>query len=302
MFIKPSHPIYWLTAILLILISFQKFNLQKNNKPQIPKPEPAEMEFDIGEKTLINTINEISEILKQEKVNPDVLREGVESIIKDIPKFRISHVLFPENIKKIGLCENGYVFDISVFDEKANLLSKNSNINLSKFGSDKEFYNTLNEALTLSAVGQKIEIFANSNSDIPKFLVGKKVLDSNESALAMLTVKQITGKVNFNPKSVSSFLISEEKVKRKPKPKFFCKDEVVVSFSIYNSKGKILKKDIKQDLKLGKAITGKDLTLEYLILTSKDDKIDAIVPAKYFAEDKSLETVIIKGVISKKDV
>ena len=64
MFIKPSNPIYWLTAILLILISFQKFNLQKNNKPQIPKPEPAEMEFDVGEKSLINTINEISEILK----------------------------------------------------------------------------------------------------------------------------------------------------------------------------------------------------------------------------------------------
>jgi hypothetical protein len=302
MFIRPNNPIYWLAAILLIFVAFHKFNTQKNNRPQDQKPELSEIELDMSEKSLLNSINEIAEILKKEKVNTDVLLEEVKNIKKDSTRFRISHVSFPEKINQIGLCENGYVFDISVFDENANLLSKNTNINLSKFGSEKDFYNTLNEVFTLSAVGQKIEIFANLSSDFPKFLLGKKALAPNQSVLAMLTVKQITGKVNFDPKSISSFLISEEKAKRKPKPKFFCKDEIKINFSIYDSKGKILKKDIDQNFKLGKSVTGKDLILEYLALTSKDDKIDAIVPAKYFSEDKSLETVIIKGIISKKDV
>ena len=302
MFIKPSHPMFWIAGVLLLFVVFQKYDFQKKNRPKYKAPELPEIDISMTGDSILNGINEISEILKKEKVNTDVLKEGIKSATKDPTRFRISHVLFPENIKQIGLCENGYVFDISVFDENANLLSKNSNINLSKFGSEKDFYNTLNEVFTLSAVGQKIEIFANSSSDFPKSLLGKKGLDSTESVLAMLTVKQITGKVNFNPKSVSSFLISEEKVKRKPKPKFFCKDEIKINFSIYDSKGKILKKDVSQNLKLGKAITRKDLILEYLALTSKDDKIDAIVPAKYFSDDKSSETVLIKGIISKEDV
>ena len=297
MFIRKNSFFYFLGLAIFAWAAFKywgqiKQNTEQQNATQqeVKKPEVQEVQ----EKTIQIDVGNLQESIEAIREAVDVLEDAKAQAQASMPKFRSKYKNLIKSPTKIGMCGSDYTIDISVLDENGDLLFENKNLAVSSLKEDKVFYTTLVKMLILTPEKDTIEIFVSKLEFLPKlFLKNAKIL--NQAGFIIIKLKDITGNSTFNPSAIKSFVTANaESMKERGEFGFFCGDRIEAKYTLSNAKGiKIAEQKVK--LTLGKHLGRKDQILEYLILSSRESKIDAIVPAGPFLSKSNEEVIIIKG-------
>lgn len=297
MFIRKNSFFYFLGLAIFAWAAFKYWGqIQQNTAQQnasqqeIKKPEAPE----VKEKTIQIDVGNLQESIESIREAVDVLEDAKSQAQSSMPKFRSKHKNLIKSPTKIGMCGSDYTIDISVLDENGDLLFENKNLAVSSVKEDKVFYTTLIKMLILTPEKDTIEIFVSKLEFLPKlFLKNTKIL--NQSGFIIIKLKDIGGSSTFNPSAIKSFVTANaQSMKENGEFGFFCGDKIEAKYTLSNAKGKKIAEQ-KVKLTLGKHLGRKDQILEYLILNSRENKIDAIVPARPFLPKSNEQVIIIKG-------
>jgi hypothetical protein len=294
MFAKSNKPLFYACIAICFYSLIEFYFKNKDYKLTLPKKtevlEAPEQKLEIKSEGVIEAINQITNTLKEEREKTNAIK---------LPPFKTTFFSPQNKSSRVGLCSNSYKIDISLFTEEGDAIYSKNNLNISELKQSKELYSELNRALTLTSSGDRFEVFINSLGIMPAIMV-KNPDDAQKSGILKVQVKEVIGNLNFSPKEIKSFktIYPESTGVSREKSKFFCQDSITISYTFYNSKGDVIKEESLK-FTLGKPKSQKEQILEYLTLNSKDGEIDAIVPAKIFAQKNSEQTIIIKGKIFK---
>lgn len=292
MFIRKNSWQYWLTAVVLaftVTKLYKAKNIESKDEDLkvITKSEVKEI-LEVNTEDLTKTIGEVIKSINQNKEGQPI----PENVAHD--NISITQYTFFENQKRIGLCSNTYNFHVKALDERGETVFVKNNLPLSSLKQDADLYKELNKAFTLGFVGMKLDLFAQNGPKLEKLINKTNSIKQGEGMLLKITLSDIVGKVNFDPKKVKTFQVfNQEKLKKRPDFYSFCGDTIHAQYSLFTLEGDFIKKE-ERDLVLGKGTGVADEILEYLTLNSKDGIIDAIIPSISLKKN-----VIIKGKIIK---
>jgi hypothetical protein len=288
MFAKNNKFLYYMAIALCIYAAFELYSERKRSFVKTQR----EVKNEVDMPDFNSFFTQISDAIKSPPVSLSSVAQEPPT-----PNFRTTFLSLQNKEDRIGLCANTYSLNLWLFNENGDEIYSKKGLKLNEIGG--ELYEELNRALTLTAAQDRFEIFVKNLGILPAFMISNPD-DASKSGIFTVEVVSVIGSVNFSAKGVKTFntIYPKNTINVRAKSKFFCKEEVRVSYSVYNTNGEIVKEETV-GLNLGKTASKKEQILEYLVLNSKDGDLDAIVPSNPFSANYKEKSLIMKGKIFK---